>query len=456
MNDNGYVYVLMNPSLQNMVKIGKTTRNPEERAKELSTATGVPTPFVVVYSCLFESCTEAEAFVHTYLELKGFRISSNREFFEIPITEAIDSVIKAKEHFGDFLLNSESSKSSEDNEYSDNIKKLIDIYQTDLSQELKQLIDKNLIKNSVIVDLLYLIDYLIEMKFIYTSCSTIYVLFNTVDSEELFDKKYFNEYDSLIEIYATDTNSNELIDTAENILNIIPTFISQTEDEELIIKYNLFSSLILDSLNNKIMNRLGAIILDFGKLTSEFKSENNDSEISTEPEVFDIACKYFTGKDDYLQDYKEAERYFKKAIALGSILSYSYLAMIYRFGLGTKIDLNIAIDYYKQGVNKGFIQCYMDMAEIYLKLNHIDNAIKCWEKYSSCIFKDDSPEYSNYMDFLIELRDKNKISENKERLKNISNKIYTATDAHLKTFLDDEQKMSYLNQIRDCVYPDFL
>ena len=35
MSDNGYVYVLMNPSLQNMVKIGKTTREPEERAKEL-------------------------------------------------------------------------------------------------------------------------------------------------------------------------------------------------------------------------------------------------------------------------------------------------------------------------------------------------------------------------------------------------------------------------------------
>ena len=33
MNNNGYIYVLMNPSLQNMVKIGKTTRTPEERAK---------------------------------------------------------------------------------------------------------------------------------------------------------------------------------------------------------------------------------------------------------------------------------------------------------------------------------------------------------------------------------------------------------------------------------------
>ena len=33
-SDNGYVYVLMNPQMENLVKIGKTTRTPAERAKE--------------------------------------------------------------------------------------------------------------------------------------------------------------------------------------------------------------------------------------------------------------------------------------------------------------------------------------------------------------------------------------------------------------------------------------
>ena len=102
MNDNGYVYVLMNPSMNDMVKIGKTERDPSDRAKELSATTGVPTPFIVVYNSYFESCTKAEVFVHTYLEDKGYRIASNREFFEIPIKDAIDAVMKAKEHFGEF------------------------------------------------------------------------------------------------------------------------------------------------------------------------------------------------------------------------------------------------------------------------------------------------------------------------------------------------------------------
>jgi len=101
-SDNGYVYVLMNPSMDNLVKIGKTERTPEERAKELSSTTGVPTPFVVVYESYFESCSKAEEFVHASLENKGFRISSNREFFEVPINEAVDAVIMANNHFGNF------------------------------------------------------------------------------------------------------------------------------------------------------------------------------------------------------------------------------------------------------------------------------------------------------------------------------------------------------------------
>jgi len=90
----------MNPSMEGMVKIGKTQREPEIRAKELSSTTGVPTPFVVVYESYFVSCSEAEDFVHTSLGAKGYRVSENREFFEIPIKVAIDVLMEASNHFG--------------------------------------------------------------------------------------------------------------------------------------------------------------------------------------------------------------------------------------------------------------------------------------------------------------------------------------------------------------------
>lgn len=88
----GYVYVMTNSSIEGQVKIGKTTRDPYERAKELSSATGVPTPFVVVYYKPFKDCHFAEKTIHQYLEKKGYRVSNNREFFSMSIPEAIDVV----------------------------------------------------------------------------------------------------------------------------------------------------------------------------------------------------------------------------------------------------------------------------------------------------------------------------------------------------------------------------
>ena len=44
MNDPGFVYALINPSMEGLVKVGKTKRDPKGRANELSGATGV-TPF---------------------------------------------------------------------------------------------------------------------------------------------------------------------------------------------------------------------------------------------------------------------------------------------------------------------------------------------------------------------------------------------------------------------------
>jgi hypothetical protein len=118
MKESGYVYVLMNPSLVGMVKIGKTTRDVEERAKELSASTGVPTPFTVVYDAYFEDCDAAEMYVHTLLSEKGFRVSEHREFFEIPIKDAIDAVILAQNELKNQIFNipseNEYDNSSED------------------------------------------------------------------------------------------------------------------------------------------------------------------------------------------------------------------------------------------------------------------------------------------------------------------------------------------------------
>lgn len=94
---SGYIYILMNPSMDNLVKIGRTSRDPVNRIKELSQATGVPTPFILVYKEYFLDCYVAESVIHNLLEKNGYKISNNREFFSIPIYDSIKLLQKIKE-----------------------------------------------------------------------------------------------------------------------------------------------------------------------------------------------------------------------------------------------------------------------------------------------------------------------------------------------------------------------
>ena len=83
----GYVYVLKNKAMPGLIKIGQTTRTPEERARELSSETGVPSPFEVVYELECEQYEELEKKVHG--KLNRYRPASNREFFKCRAGKAI-------------------------------------------------------------------------------------------------------------------------------------------------------------------------------------------------------------------------------------------------------------------------------------------------------------------------------------------------------------------------------
>lgn len=76
----GYVYVLSNPSMPGLVKIGRTTRSVEQRVNELW-QTGVPTPFVVEDDFHTPDCVELEQIAHNFFSES--RLSASREFFAV-------------------------------------------------------------------------------------------------------------------------------------------------------------------------------------------------------------------------------------------------------------------------------------------------------------------------------------------------------------------------------------
>lgn len=88
----GHIYILVNASMPNLLKIGMTTRNPKSRAAELSSTTSVPSPFYVAYSAKVSNCKDAEKEIHT--ELKRFRASSQREFFNIELDKAVQIILE--------------------------------------------------------------------------------------------------------------------------------------------------------------------------------------------------------------------------------------------------------------------------------------------------------------------------------------------------------------------------
>ena len=81
----GWVYVLSNQFMPEIYKVGMTTTSPETRAKELSSATGVPFPFKVEAAYHCADPARSESLIHG--DLKEFRINDSREFFQDDLDE---------------------------------------------------------------------------------------------------------------------------------------------------------------------------------------------------------------------------------------------------------------------------------------------------------------------------------------------------------------------------------
>jgi hypothetical protein len=86
----GSIYILENPALrENMLKIGRTEGTPQKRAKQLF-KTGLPDEFIVSYEEDVPDCVLAEKLVHEKLD--RYRYNPRREFFVLPLQEAISAV----------------------------------------------------------------------------------------------------------------------------------------------------------------------------------------------------------------------------------------------------------------------------------------------------------------------------------------------------------------------------
>ena len=86
----GYIYILSNPSMPDLVKIGRSINGGRDRAKQIN-QTGVPSPFILEMEILTHFHEDAEINIHD--ALSHCRESENREFFRMDVEDAIAAVI---------------------------------------------------------------------------------------------------------------------------------------------------------------------------------------------------------------------------------------------------------------------------------------------------------------------------------------------------------------------------
>jgi hypothetical protein len=87
MEKYGFVYCLMNESMPGLYKIGSTSKAPQNRADELSMATGVPNEFCVVCYIECANFRKIEKIFHEMLD--EHRENNKREFFKVDLEKIV-------------------------------------------------------------------------------------------------------------------------------------------------------------------------------------------------------------------------------------------------------------------------------------------------------------------------------------------------------------------------------
>ena len=98
-NKTHYVYVLVNPGIPGICKIGFTTTSVSQRCKEINGTTGVIQPWFPVFSFPVGNGAMLEKEVHQYLENRDVRVNPKREGFYISSEEAKRVIMELGEKY---------------------------------------------------------------------------------------------------------------------------------------------------------------------------------------------------------------------------------------------------------------------------------------------------------------------------------------------------------------------
>lgn len=332
----GFVYILSNPSMPGIIKVGMTQTVPSQRIKDSDlSATGIPTPFVVEYYAFFHNMVQAEKKAHQSLR----QYHHGKEFFKTDIANAIAAIEGTGLDFKRIFSKIEHDKKLEEiqklksemqeKERLDKIRieeeRLANkITETQVSKNEHQHIEESPFQQ-VVVGIVVLLGVL--------------ALFFIVSPE---GKKYMQE------------SPNQLVKETKNVVNMPPASKSKPK----------LNSPIPDEKKEEVNFLLQVVRQDPANLNAQIQLGNI----------------YMDAKQ-----YREAIEHYSKALSIdpGNIDVRISRGICYR-NLGM---LDVALQEYSKGLelNPSLPQLYIFLAEIYMIKNDYAKAI---DYYSIAIYLD--------------------------------------------------------------------
>lgn len=432
MDTAGYVYILINPSLNGVVKIGRTQNSPDERAKELSSATGVPTPFFVAYSSYFEDCNAAEIFVHTLLE--NNRLADNKEFFQVSVQQAIEAVREAESIIGMVMSQPNANMDLNSDEFSSKPLAAWEVVFHSANAcfsgsgntiqdraEALQLYQKAAKLGSVsaywVIGTMYL--YGMGCNEDYNKAKSFFLNGTRVGNDlcwaglgdvfyreahfENWDKawkkyfsspffvedKKFEEYEDLASLmslkefqmcnYVNEAILNEwemrqqdlIYERRAEILAFIDWYRTGTGEDDAYEQ-------VIETIDNLVQQREAAIRISLLPPISDEHLKNKSPL-----EIFQIANQYYDASDSFSE---QAIYLYEKAALAGFKLAYWKIGRIYlgRIYSGGHEDIQArekAIKFLSEGAKLGVDLCWSELADIYRVEENLDKWNRCWKRY---------------------------------------------------------------------------
>ena len=325
---SGSVYVLANSSMPGLVKVGRTTRDPKERAAELSSATGLPTPFIVVYDHHFDDCTAAEQFAHAYLEGAGYRLSANREFFSAPTSE----VVKALTAFTRTVAG-------------------MPAIQNDATKIVREL-----------ADFWYLLHQLIP-----------------ADAADIQIVSAFSEFVSA-SMKSEPCNAGDVL-----IIQSVSVFAAAIRLTAIAHGWNSEISQAFSTFEAAILKLEPVIDEDFVDSFQSDDAGNFDPHTAYRSTpwfpILEQAERLFEGDEYTPSDYFSSLRLFKQSARLGAISAHYMIARMYANGNGVTVNERSQMRWLTEGANKGCFVCYWGMSLLFAKQGDISNARRAFVQF---------------------------------------------------------------------------